>query len=636
MKHKGKLRRVWSRLNDMRMERKLVLVFVLLISLPLTFISYVSYTNYSNSIEEKTIVYSSNLLSNMMDRTDDYVEDMVRISSIPAFQEDIRENLIRSNHYHENHAEASGESGTPVIPSEFDLLLSIQRGIESNISFINNIKRGANSVYIFDIYGSGYYSAVNGAVRLDLNGSYAEWKERLASSTGEAVLIGTQKYTSTLRSEKYAFTVVRKIMDKTTLQPIGLIAVDMDMSIFADQISQLDRITGGSTLIVDEDGNVIYDSDRRLLATNAGNNPVFTQASGSSGSFYAEDGGERKLFIYTRSSDTKWKAVTSIPLKELTKGSAVIRNVTIAASLVTVGLAMLVSVIFSFALTKPLRKMMRLMKNVQEGDFSVQFPVKHRDEIGLLGNQFNRMIVRIDELIQDIYLSETKRREAELHALQTQINPHFMYNTLETIRMAAELNDDTPVADMISLLGKQLRYSISSVNEEVTLEKELQHVRHYVELLNYRYPDRFRLAIDIPQQLAAYPMPKLVLQPIVENAIYHGLDQSKPLLSIRITGQFRDRHVLLTIQDNGTGMDEGTVRRLNDRFSGRHRREEPGGGGIGLSNVNERLMLHFGAACGLNVESGLGVFTSIHIRLPERSSGYEPAADEQGRRKEAL
>ncbi|QHW35000.1 sensor histidine kinase [Paenibacillus rhizovicinus] len=601
----------------MRMERKLLLVFLLLITLPLTFIGAVSYRNYAQSIEENTIAYSTTTLGNMLDNLDDYIDDMNRISSIPAYQEDIKSNLVASNKYHEQHAENEN----------FDLLLTIQRGIEGNISFIDNIKRGATSVYIFDQYGNGYYSAKSGGIRMNVKDSYQNWMTKAAHSSGEALLISTQKYTSTLKSTRYAFTVVRKIIDNS-LHDIGLIAVDANISVIEDQITKLDKVTRGKSLIFDSQGNVIYDSDKQLLATNISDRPMVQRAAGEEGSFYMTEDGVQHLYIYTKSPNTQWTVMTSIPVKELTRNTAVIRNVTWILTFLTIGIALLISIFFSFALTKPLRKMMRLMKRVQEGDFSVQFQVKRRDEIGQLGNQFNRMIVRIDDLIQDIYGMETKKKEAELHALQSQINPHFMYNTLESIRMAAELNDDTIAADMLAILGKLLRYSISDLNEKVTLGSEFNHIRYYVELLNYRYPDRFELTIDVPESLESYELLKLVLQPIVENTIYHGMDDNKPRMVITASARETEHAVFIRLTDDGIGMDEDTLDRLQQSIIGVNAREGTNyapfkRSGVGLRNVNERIRLHYGANFGLTVASEPGVGTQVTLKLPARGGQNE-------------
>ncbi|WP_339316579.1 sensor histidine kinase [Paenibacillus sp. FSL R10-2734] len=606
----------WSVIGDMSMERKLLLVFLIIITLPLSFISVFTFKSYSESIQGNTIAYSEKLIDQMMDGVDDYIEDMKRISSMPAYVNDIKQNLIRSNLYHEQKENMGGTDGSAALsPGDFDLLLSIQRGIEGNISFINNIKRGANSVYIFDAHGNGYYSAKDGGVRLDLEQSYKDWSQQTKDSSGEALLFGAQAYTSNLQSTRYAFTVVRKIVDGL-LNPIGLIAVEANISNLENRVTELDKVTHGKSLIIDDKGKVVYDSDKTMLATDISNSELFKRVDGISGSFYDEVNGKEQLNIYSSSNKTNWKAIISIPVDVLMRDVKVTRNATLAATLSIIVLALIISIILSFALTKSLTQMIQLMKKVQGGDLDVMFRVRRRDEIGQLGHQFNRMLARIRQLIQDIYRIEEQKKEAELHALQSQINPHFIYNTLESIRMTAELNDDIEAADMISILGKLLRYSTSDLSGKTTMKQELGYVRNYVELLNCRYPNRFLLETDVPKELDNYSIIKLVFQPIIENAAYHGLDDNKPQMHLSIRCEITEQMLLFHIKDDGCGMDEMTLERLNDGLQNERPPKKSINGGIGMKNVQQRVRLHYGAAFGIEVYSELGRGTDVVLSLP--------------------
>lgn len=615
----------WVRFGDMNMERKLLLVFLVIITLPLSVLAIINFQSYSRSIQANTIAYSEKLTDQMLDGIDDYIEDMKRISSMPAYVNEIKQNLIRSNQFYEEKNKREKDGNTAPSPGDFDTLLSIQRGIEGNVSFINNIKRGANSVYIFDNYGNGYYSAKDGGVRLDLQQSYSFWSEQAKHSSGEALLFGTQAYTSNLQSTRYAFTVVRKIVDGLW-NPIGLIAVEANVSMLQNQVAELDKVTGGQSMIVDEKGKVIYDSRQKLLAQDVSASGLFLRAQGSGGSFYDTVNGEERLNIYSASPKTNWKVIISIPVNELTRDAIVTRNATLAATFGIVVLALAISIFLSFALTKPLTQMIQLMKKVQGGDLEVRFQVRRRDEISLLGHQFNRMLERISQLIRDIYRIEQQKKDAELQALQSQINPHFIYNTLETIRMTAELNDDIEAADMISILGKLLRYSTSDVNGCSTLKQELDYVGNYIELLNCRYSGRFRLRIEVPPENLHYQMIRLVFQPIIENAAYHGLDDSKPVMHLDITCREEEGMLVFNISDDGCGMDRDTLDRLNDSL----RREIPPDkgieGGIGLKNVHQRIRLHYGVSSGLEVASERGAGTSVRLSLPmpEASPESEP------------
>ncbi|MNB89163.1 putative sensor-like histidine kinase [compost metagenome] len=629
MKEQGKFNG-WPFIGDMSMERKLLLVFLVIVTLPLSIIGIISYKSYSESIEANTVAYSEKLIDQMMDGIDDYIEDMKRISSMPAYVNEIKQNLIASNRYHEQKSLSEGDTGSnSVAPRDFDLLLSIQRGIEGNISFINNIKRGTNSVYIFDAYGNGYYSAKDGGVRLDLDQSYKFWSLQARDSSGEALLFGTQAYTTNLQSTRYAYTVVRKIVDGLW-NPIGLIAVEANISNMEAQVAELDNVTRGKSLIVDQDGKVVYDSDQKLLTTDISQTMLFRNAQGAAGSFYDTVSGKQRLNIYSSSAKTNWKVIISIPVDELTRDVKLTRNATLLATLIIIILALIISIVLSFALTKPLKQMIQLMKRVQNGDLDVNFLVKRRDEIGLLGHQFNRMLARIRELIEDIYRIEEQKKEAELHALQSQINPHFIYNTLESIRMTAEINDDVEAADMISILGKLLRYSTGEVTGRTTMKQELLYVRNYVELLNSRYPGRFVLQIDVPEELNDYNIIKLVFQPIIENAAYHGLDDSKEHMHISIRCEFTAHKLLFHIRDDGCGMDQQTLDKLKDDLKRETPHKKSINGGIGMKNVHQRVQLHYGTAYGIELFSKQGEGTDVILTLPLPSYRKESMSDTEG------
>lgn len=629
MKEQGKFNG-WPSIGDMSMERKLLLVFLVIVTLPLSIIGIISYKSYSESIEANTVAYSEKLIDQMMDGIDDYIEDMKRISSMPAYVNEIKQNLIASNRYHEQKSGSVGDTGSrTVAPGDFDLLLSIQRGIEGNISFINNIKRGTNSVYIFDAYGNGYYSAKDGGVRLDLDQSYKFWSRQARDSSGEALLFGTQAYTTNLQSTRYAYTVVRKIVDGLW-NPIGLIAVEANISNMETQVAELDKVTRGKSLIVDQDGKVVYDSDQKLLTMDISQTMLFRNAQGAAGSFYDTVSGKQRLNIYSSSAKTNWKVIISIPVDELTRDVKLTRNATLLATLIIIVVALFISIILSFALTKPLKQMIQLMKRVQNGDLDVNFLVKRRDEIGLLGHQFNRMLARIRELIQDIYRIEEQKKEAELHALQSQINPHFIYNTLESIRMTAELNDDVEAADMISILGKLLRYSTGELTGQTTMKQELLYVRNYVELLNCRYPGRFVLQIDVPEELNEYNIIKLVFQPIIENAAYHGLDDSKEHMHISIRCEFTAQKLLFHIRDDGCGMDQQTLDKLKDDLKRETPHKKSINGGIGMKNVHQRVQLNYGAAYGIELFSKQGEGTDVILSLPLPTYRKESISDTEG------
>jgi Predicted signal transduction protein with a C-terminal ATPase domain len=619
----GRWTRLPSPLN--RMEGKLFIVFLFLIILPIGALSYISAERYSDSIERNTVTYVSQISDTMISKLDDYMEDMKKISIIPSYLDEIKEGLKISNKYYESLPMHQNDTDQLVGDSRGGLSgeeLQLLRRVEGSIYFLNNIKStGSNSVYLFDRYGHYYFTTKSEGIRQDLPSVYEEWKELAYAQHGTPVLVSTQEVSGRSGS-RYVFSVVREIID-TNFESLGMIAVDANIDVIENIVKDLDDATRGTTLIVDNTGRVVFDSEKKYLAQNMQSSDLLKMASGVSGSFHTNIDGESVLSIYHESQNTGWKIFVAIPQDKLMGDAMRIRNVTVVSAIAITGFALLISMIFTFALTKPLRSLVRLMKTVQTGNLDVTFPVKGRDEIGVVGSAFNRMIVRVKSLLHDVYWAGQRKNEAELEALQNQINPHFIYNTLESIRMTAVINDDTEVSDMAQLLGKLLRYGIGSGTETVSLAMELEHLEMYLQLLNYRYGDnRFELTVPSGNVDMSMPIMKLLFQPIVENAVYHGMDESKPKMTICLKYDEVGSDRLFTISDDGVGMDQTTLKRLRSTLNNQERKVSEGGRGIGLRNVHERLKLRFGEGYGISIDSELGVGTNVTVRIPiEQANG---------------
>jgi len=614
--------RLWT---AQRMETKLFVVFLLLLVLPIGALGYVSADRYSSSIEQNTVNYMAQLAENMMSKLDDYITDLEKISVIPYYLEEIKAGLKASNRFGlADAAVGDGElretAGIPaaeegasrgVLSEEALRRLEIQMRLNNSIHFLNNIKVGTNTVYLFDQHGTPYMAVKNSSMRTDLSEAYVRWKQLASEASGFPVLVSTQPVSSLPRDTRYVFTVVRDILD--AYQPIGMIAIDANIRVIENVVRDLDSTTRGFTYILDRNGRVIYDSGRRYLGEPLPDGELFTRAAGPAGSFHAVADGREVLVIYKTSEKTGWKMLIAIPRSELIAGAVRTRNFTLVAAAAILGFALLISLILIYALTRPLRNLVRVMREVQGGNMDVVFPVRGPDEIGLVGSAFNRMIVRIKQLIEDIRQAEQRKKEAQLKALQNQINPHFIYNTLETIRMTAVLNDDMEVADMARLLGGLIRYNISSATETVTLRKEFEHLQMYVRLLNYRYGDRFTLRLPEGGADPEMPVMKLLFQPIVENAVYHGLKKNGRMeIAIDYRRVGRDHQFIL--RDNGAGMTPEALRRQREKLD--RPDGETDGKGIGLRNVHERLKLRYGAAYGLHIESDPGLGTAVTVRIP--------------------
>ena len=631
-----------------RMERRLFVVFLFLIILPIGALGYLSAQRNADSIERNTVTYLSQVSDKMISKLDDYIKDMEKISIIPSYVDQIMEGLKLSNRFYERDplrqagaatgVGGAGESGAGnageggavesgagegVLPSEELAMLQIRSRVESSIYFMNNIKQGTNTVYLFDRYGHSYYVLKNESVRSDLKEKYDLWQAAAHAGGGSPVLLSTQEVegrAGAASAKRYVFTVVREIIS-TSYESLGMIAVDANIGVIENIVKDLDLVTHGTTLIVDNEERVIFDSEKKYLAQQLSRSELLERATGSAGSFHARVDGEPVLTIYKESPNTGWKILIAIPQRQLMTDADRNRNFTLSMSAAFIGVALFFSLALAFALTRPLRTLVRTMKEVQTGNLDAVFPVKRRDEIGLVGSAFNRMIVRVKSLVEDVYLEGQRKKEAELVALQNQINPHFIYNTLETIRMTAVIHDDAEVSAMAQLLGKLLRYGIGGGADTVPLSREFECLRMYVALLNYRYGNKFALTLPGEDTDGGMPVMKLLFQPIVENAVYHGLNEAVDRMHIRIAYRAEGDDRVFVVRDDGIGMTPEELDRLRRRLAvdanrSLGREDGSGGGGIGLRNVHERLRLSFGEAYGLGIDSSPGVGTEVTIRLP--------------------
>lgn len=259
------------------------------------------------------------------------------------------------------------------------------------------------------------------------------------------------------------------------------------------------------------------------------------------------------------------------------------------------------------------------IRSVQKGDLGVRIDVGCDDEMGELGEQLNKMLDRIQELMDENIKRQMLVKNSEIRALQNQINAHFIYNVLESIKMMAEIDEKYEISDAITALGKLLRYSMRWVSGNVKLEEEMEYIKNYLVLINLRYDYEIILSLHLPDVLLNQEIPKMSLQPIVENAILHGIEPLSEDSTIYIKGWMENEDCIIEITDAGQGMTEAQLKTLEAKIGGE---VEPSGGdghGIGLKNVQDRIQMSFGKAYGLKIASKYGCYTKIAIRLPRTS-----------------
>lgn len=325
--------------------------------------------------------------------------------------------------------------------------------------------------------------------------------------------------------------------------------------------------------------------------------------------------------IYAKNALRQWKVISIISTKDLQQQVEGIVRYIIFICIASLIIAVIFVLLFSNTLTSRLKLLVRNMSMIRDGKFDVFVAIEDQDEIGLLSRSFRKMVDRINVLNNEVYISELhikdleiETNEAKFHALQSQINPHFLFNTMESIRMNLLNKNDHETSDIIQTFGKLLRKSIDWSHDKVTLGQELELVEQYLKIQKYRYRNKLQYTITIDDALKQYQIPKYTLQPIVENAIYHGIEMKEHMGTCRITAWQDNQFLVLSVVDDGVGMDSVALEGLRAIIYAEdtHSRADH----IGLNNVHQRLKLNYGDGYGITIESAKDAGTIIELRIP--------------------
>lgn len=293
-------------------------------------------------------------------------------------------------------------------------------------------------------------------------------------------------------------------------------------------------------------------------------------------------------------------------------------NLVIILGIILLFFFILLAIIISGTLVKPIYKLKNHMVEVSNGNLDSYYETKNNDEISILGKVFNQMLMDIKKLINQVYKVQTQKRNAELRVLQSQINPHFLYNTLDTIQWKALEYKAFDVADMINSLSIFFRISLSDGKEFITISDEIEHVRNYLEIQKTRYKDKISYSINLKESISQNLVPKMIIQPLVENSIYHGLKLKKQKGIININVLSENDYIIIEVIDNGIGMNHKMLATTKDNLYNSIESEH-----YGLYNINERLKLTFKDKYNIDIDSEFGKGTKVLLKIPKISEGFQ-------------
>jgi two-component system sensor histidine kinase YesM len=446
-----------------------------------------------------------------------------------------------------------------------------------------------------------------------------KWVAPLKEMPRQLVIYPTHEEDYYFNSPKNVITIGRNLIDISgppTLDPkvVGTLFFDVDVQIFEELFSEL-TLGANDELYVLDGNDIVYFSN-------------VPDVMGSQKTI-SEQTDENRLVLSEELDYLDGRVVLRISKKDLFAQLSSTNSAVYLAIAICAIILILMGAWFSRRLATPIRGVIKQMSRVESGDLDAQIEVRGQDEISRLAYGFNRMVDRLKAFIDGAYIAEIKRKQTELNALKSQLRPHYLYNTLEVIRMNAVFKDDSEVADMILSLSNQLKYVIDYGEEWVSIRRELQHLKDYFYIISVRYENQIELRCEVAEavDLDGYIL-KLSLQPIVENAIQHGLRPKGGKGTVMVTIEMDNELLAVTIYDDGVGMDEDTLVKLNEHLH----HEGPAVKGIGMKNVHEQIVTLCGEGYGLTISSRKHIGTSVTMRLPIRKemSGNGNSSDHSG------
>lgn len=569
--------------KNMKIKNKLSLLISLIVAMAFTFAVIVQ--QYAFSIYDEQLYLKSSQVLHLSSSAIEAELERIEQLSFNIITDTQIQNILRS---------IAGSD------SDYDRLILRQHLVDRLLNYVGS-EPMLYSINLIDSYD--HQQDVGSVVPIDpakkelilqLAGD-ADGEERwiYPDETDSALLLSREirSYSGTLFDLNYLGTIIIRInMDKIVRKSAG----------------------GESDLIVTSGTDVIYPATPHF-------DPVVIQSSLSSGNGYLtrEIDGHTYFIAHNRSGNTGWTYMNVTPFNQTFKQIIFIKELVIIVFTVIFAVAILLGIRFSRGLTRPIESLITRMKLAEKGNFA-EANVLPQDaapvamnELGLLHRTFRLMIERINALITENYSNRLLIKETEFKALQAQINPHFLYNTLESVNWLAKMNKQTQISDMVQALAFLLRNSVSLKEPILTLGEELEIVRNYVLIQKFRFEDRLEFTLDVKEQDLHRKIPKLSLQPLLENAIHYALEPSVDPCRISLFCKETPSAFCVIVEDDGPGMAPDTFTQL------RNGDLATSGNGIGLINIDERVKLAFGDHYGLSIDSGSGLGTRVILYLPK-------------------
>ncbi len=582
------------------LKYKLLIFFILVCIIPILITGTIIYKMTSEIFLEKVKQNSTEMIMKKVSYFDSSFMEIDKILSLTissydtlSFLKEVDDNNIRSS-----------ESLQIVdrIAAQMDYLISLKTEIVNSIMLLPveknkyPISRGKLN-YVTGFAGDYRESDI---FKRTINGkNQVEWM-----------------FSSQDNGSRYIVTASSSILNHTDMEKLGIAVVFLNMDQIKDIFESAKPQQGEIMLVIDKNNNIIYDTDFTRVGKKYNEISVLSYIKNSdsdSGSFDMEINGQKKIVIYYTSLNTGWKIINMVPYNNIKKSIGVLSMATFNIALISLIFVTVLALLFYQNMYTPIKKLSVSMNKLGEGNLEIHLSTKKTDEIGVLINRFNFMTSRISVLIDNVREEQRQKKENEIKALQSQITPHFLYNTLNSVKTLVEMERNKDANEMIIALINLLKTCAKNTNKFVTIQEELYYVKSYVMIMEFRSDRKFTVTYEVDFNLLDCKILKFTLQPLIENCIIHAFDNAEKDNSINIQVNKNNDAIEIAVHDNGVGMDNDTANKyLNcseDSFKSRFNN-------IGINNINERIKLNYGTHYGVSIQSALGEGTTVLISIP--------------------
>lgn len=588
------------------LKNQLMLYFILISFIPLIIINTFYYINSKKTMEESIVKDNYRILSHVMDNIENEVMQANKFLDWVYTDDGVIKVLNRTPNEALNYDEKKDK-----------LLINLD-----NYYMHLPIMKYVNSMFLIGENGIDIRRGEE-AFLIEKEAFEREcWYKNGRDENGKIIWGTISRNYTKISNNKYIIPQTRVIKDLNSGKIIGQVSILFSDKILEECYKGAFDDKNNEIYIVDKYGNIFSSNVHENIGKSIKDTKIFSKIlEESQYYFHAKINNDNKLILYKNLKQTDWYAIEVISMEKIKAQQNLITHSTVVMVVVTVIVLLVFSIFISTNLTKPVNHLIKKVNLIAEGNFNQKINLNNENEIGYLGKNIEKMSMDIHKLMMDQLRLEEEKRKLEMKMLHSQINPHFLYNTLNSIKLMATMQGAASIGEMTGRLGRLLKETVKDIEQKVTVAEEISILEDYIYIQRIKYKGRLEFTKEIKdEKILNYLIIKFIFQPLVENSIFHGIEPKRGSGKIKLAIEEIDNKLLIDIWDDGIGMNDEQIKELLCCSCNKNNK------GIGFENVNKRIKLIYGDEYGLNIDSVQGEYTKVSICIPIEENNIKGGA----------